>query len=275
MLGAKRVVVTGASRGLGFDLCRLLMRAGGFEVVGTSRSWDAAKPALHELRELASSTQAGGGLRPSTFSALPLDVSDAESVLRFPAALARVLRNSKLNVLVNNAAHYPLPAAAWDEAALRAALEANAAGPLRLAGELLASGADDFHVVSVTSGLGRLAALREPYRALAAAVRGAEDAAALPFVAGYGGGAAAGSAPAYSISKAALNAGTVALAEAWRGSARLSAVDPGWCRTAMGGEGAPRSSRDGALSILAIVLGSAETIGTGGIFSSAGARVGQ
>jgi NAD(P)-dependent dehydrogenase (short-subunit alcohol dehydrogenase family) len=274
MLQVKRVVVTGASRGIGYELCRLLLRAGGFEVVGTSRSWEAAAPALQALSDLAAGTQRGGGQRPSSFSALSLDIGDAGSRLGFPLALAGVLRNSKVNVLVNNAARYPTPTSQWDAATLRAALETNTLGPLRLAEELRQNaGAEDYHVVNVTSGLGRLAALRPPYPAALAACHSVADLAALPFVEGYAAGAAAGSAPAYSLSKAALNRGTRLLADAWGSAGRASAVDPGWCSTAMGGATAPRSPRDGALSVLALVLGSAETVGSGGVFTSKGARI--
>jgi NAD(P)-dependent dehydrogenase (short-subunit alcohol dehydrogenase family) len=57
-------------------------------------------------------------------------------------------------------------------------------------------------------------------------------------------------APAYSISKAAMNALTVKLAETLPDSVKVNAMSPGWVRTGMGGAGADRSVEEGCDTIL-------------------------
>jgi NAD(P)-dependent dehydrogenase (short-subunit alcohol dehydrogenase family) len=60
-----------------------------------------------------------------------------------------------------------------------------------------------------------------------------------------------GTTPAYSVTKAALNTLTINLAAGLRGSGILiNSVCPGWVRTDMGGESAPRSVEQGAGSIM-------------------------
>ena len=54
----------------------------------------------------------------------------------------------------------------------------------------------------------------------------------------------------YAVSKAALNALTVVTASVVSGDVKINAVCPGWVRTRMGGDGAPRSVEEGAAGIV-------------------------
>jgi carbonyl reductase 1 len=159
-------------------------------------------------------------------------MADPESI----EALARRLRarDQRLDALVNNAGVYRGPTRRiWD---------VNVLGPLRLTRALVPLLARNARVVMVTSGLGQLAAqagslverLSQPRLSLAEIERLAEEAPG-----GYG------------ASKATLNAMTRLLAEELgpRG-VLVNATDPGWCRTDMGGPGAPRSVEQGAASVL-------------------------
>jgi len=71
-------------------------------------------------------------------------------------------------------------------------------------------------------------------------------------------------APAYCLSKTALNGVTVQLASTLPGVA-VNSVCPGWVRTDMGGSAAPRSVEEGASGITWLVAEAPQTL-TGGFF---------
>jgi NADP-dependent 3-hydroxy acid dehydrogenase YdfG len=135
--GAGRTaVVSGASSGIGAATARRLV-AEGFDVVLGARRLD-------RLTRLASAIGA---------RALPLDVTDAESVTAFAASLDRV------DVLVNNAggAFDAKPVADADLDSWARTYEVNVLGTVRLTKALLpalrASGAGDVLFVGSTAGL--------------------------------------------------------------------------------------------------------------------------
>jgi NAD(P)-dependent dehydrogenase (short-subunit alcohol dehydrogenase family) len=155
---------------------------------------------------------------PGDLRAVQLDVTDQATI----AALRR--GSDALDVLVNNAAiHYDT----WqsvltaDLDVVREALETNTLGAWRMAmafAPLLAASPHG-RLVNVSSGAGALTGMRD-------------------------------GAPAYSISKAALNALTLMLADALRRDGVLvNAVCPGWVATDMGGPGG-RPVADGAAGIV-------------------------
>jgi carbonyl reductase 1 len=204
-------LITGTSRGIGREVARTLV-AEGWRVLSGVRDPKTAPPG----------TQAEG-----------LDVGDAASI----EALAERLRarNERLDALVNNAGVY-------SGAAKRLIWDVNVLGPLRLTRALEPLLAPNARVVMVTSGLGRLSdqsrslveRLSNPGLSLADLERLAQDAPG-----GYG------------ASKAALSAMARVFARDLKPRGILvNAINPGWCRTDMGGPGAPRSVEQGAASVL-------------------------
>jgi NAD(P)-dependent dehydrogenase (short-subunit alcohol dehydrogenase family) len=209
----KRVaLVTGANRGLGFETSRQLL-AKGLSVVWAGRD-DAALQRAHRI--LPQDVQR----RAMT---VRMDVTVIESIV---AAQRTVMeRVGSVDVLVNNAAVLlfenddvlSIPPDAY-----RRTFETNVYGVIEVCRAFAPDMARERcgRIVNVSSGAGQLAAM-------------------------------SAYAPAYSMSKAAVNAFTRILAHTYRDSGVLvNAVDPGWVRTDMGGPSAPRSPQEGAETIV-------------------------
>jgi NAD(P)-dependent dehydrogenase (short-subunit alcohol dehydrogenase family) len=174
-------------------------------------------------RELAKAERAAAALPgQERVLARRLEVTDPATIEQVAADLDR--RYGRLDVLVNNAAiHYDTwqQASAADLQVVREALEVNLVGAWRTSLTLLpllrASGHG--RIVNVSSEAGSLASMD-------------------------------GGTPAYSVSKAALNALTRMLAgELRRDRILVNAVCPGWVATDMGGPGG-RPVAEGAASVL-------------------------
>ena len=153
---------------------------------------------------------------------LEIDVSKHESVVIAARELAKQI--DALDVLVNNAGII----VDGDENVLddtddifRETFETNTLGPLRVTRAFvpLLEKSNEPRVINVSSGGGQL------------------------------DGGADGWAPAYCISKTALNGVTVQLAAALPNFA-VNSVCPGWVRTEMGGANATRSIEEGADTIV-------------------------
>lgn len=203
------VVVTGANRGIGLELCRQLAAAGDTVVLGT--------------RDVTAGEQSAGPLLEAGGDVLVrhLDVGDQVTLDELAAELARA--PGRLDVLVNNAAiHYDTwqQAAGADLGIVGEALDTNLLGAWRAVNTFLPLLRASLHgrIVNVSSESGSLASM--------------------------GGGT-----PAYRASKAALNALTRMLADELRTDGILvNSVCPGWVATDMGGPGG-RPVAAGAASV--------------------------
>jgi NAD(P)-dependent dehydrogenase (short-subunit alcohol dehydrogenase family) len=250
---AKTALVTGANRGIGQQVARVL----------ASEGWDV----LIGARDRQKGEAAAARLRKDTdgrLKAVELDVTSGTSV----AAAAQKLRDGaiRIDALVNNAGVYGQARGA--EGVART-FETNFFGPLRVTLAMLPLLREGATITNVTSGLGSLAHLDDAHQrflADAALTRDALVARARELV--EAGGDTWGT-DAYGASKAALNALTWILAgELAAQHVRINATDPGWVRTDMGGRGAPRSVEQGAASVLFGVTATE----TGGVFRD-GARI--
>jgi NAD(P)-dependent dehydrogenase (short-subunit alcohol dehydrogenase family) len=204
-------LVTGANRGIGLEVARQLATRGFTTILGA--------------RDLQKGEAAAGPLRQSGLKVIPvrLDVTEQRSI--DDAKRLVETEFGKLDVLVNNAA---VLYDTWQRAAnasldtVREAFETNTLGAWRLSQAFipLLRKSGRARIVNVSSESGSLTVM--------------------------GGGT-----PAYSTSKAALNALTRMLADELR-SARIlvNSVCPGWVATEMGGPGAPRTVEEGAASVI-------------------------
>jgi NAD(P)-dependent dehydrogenase (short-subunit alcohol dehydrogenase family) len=207
-------VVTGANRGIGREVVRRLAGEGHRVVLG----------ARDEARGRAAADELGGAA--AGIVAYALDVADDESVR---AAAARVgAELGRCDALVNNAAvDYDTDARATtaDLGRVQRAMETNLYGAWRTTVAFLPLLRRSPHprLVNVSSGGGSISEM--------------------------GAGT-----PAYSVSKAALNALTRILAAELRADGVLvNAVCPGWAATDMGGPGG-RPVGEGAASVVWAVL---------------------
>lgn len=201
-------LVTGANRGIGFEVCRQLGRHG-LEVILTGRDADAVAAAVEELRN----------------DRLPVvgEVLDVESEASVVACAARLEQQGRrVDVLVNNAGVYP-------------------------EGDLLTSPTRTISEAMAVNFFGAVWTAR----AWMPPMNRGRYGRIVNVTSGYGSFAEGLEGPAvYAISKAALNALTVRLAQEARGDVKVNAACPGWVRTRMGGRGAPKSVEEGADTIV-------------------------
>jgi NAD(P)-dependent dehydrogenase (short-subunit alcohol dehydrogenase family) len=207
----KTALITGSNKGIGYEVARQLKRQG-FRVFIAARNTDAGQKAAKALQD---------GGRKAEF--LLLDVADPDSIAA--AAHEFGTRANHLDVLVNNAAileNADISVLDVSRGELERTWRTNTLGPLLVTQAFapFLRKSEAARVINVSSGWGALSEMKDE-------------------------------APAYGISKAALNAVTRQFAAAFAPhKIPVNSVCPGWVRTDMGGPNATRSVAEGADTIV-------------------------
>jgi len=216
-MASRRVVITGANRGLGLELTRQCL-ARGDAVWAGCRSPELA----HELKTLGEAR------------ILALDVADVESIQAFGHSVAG--QTDGLDLLINNAGVNATAFGAddsrscvlyLDPALFMTQMQVNAVGPMLTTRVLLPllQTSDNAIVANVSSQLGSLALGAQMLRDIG-----------------------------YNASKAALNMITAALSGTLAPDGiSVVSVHPGWVQTDMGGPEAPLTPQASATGVLTAV----------------------
>jgi len=232
-MNTRIALITGANRGLGLETARQLGREGIVVVLGC-RDPQRGAIAVQQLDAAGISA-----------SCVQLDVTDAASIAATAAMIGE--RHGRLDILVNNAGTLDYAGDSGVEttptAVFRSVFELNFFGQVAVTQAMLplikrsAAG----RIVNVTSRLGSISEHADPKSSIYG----------LRF-------------PAYDASKASLNMYTVELAQHLKNTAiKVNAANPGWVKTDLGGDQAPLTVADGALTIvrLATLAGDGPTGG--------------
>jgi NAD(P)-dependent dehydrogenase (short-subunit alcohol dehydrogenase family) len=215
--GARRRValVSGATRGIGFEICRGLAALGIDAIMG-ARDADRGRAACERLR------RSGVDVTP-----LALDMADERSIR---AAVEELTADrGRIDILVNNAGIHiddGADALGVPLETVRRTLQVNALGPLELSRLCIPLMRRNGYgrIVNIASTMGSLAEMADPDSSM----RDLRS-------------------PAYRLAKAALNAVTLLLGSEVRGeNILINSCCPGWVRTDMGGEQAPLTPEQGA-----------------------------
>lgn len=206
----KIALVTGANRGIGFAIAKILLEKG-HTVILTARTEASGQEAINKLES------------PNQLHFHPLDVSSQTSVDRIRSFVEETF--GKLDVLINNAGiNYDT----WQNATsadlnnVQETLDTNLMGPWRMTNAFipLMKKAIYGSIVNVSSGAGALT--------------------------GMSGGTPAYSVSKAALNVLTIKLA----AELRNANILVNAVCPGWVRTDMGGSGATRSPEKGAETIV-------------------------
>jgi NAD(P)-dependent dehydrogenase (short-subunit alcohol dehydrogenase family) len=217
----RRVLLTGASRGIGLEVARLFLGEGA-QVIGVAKSAERLDAAARTLAH------------PESFFPLVADLTQPSVIDSIRVRVTEIW--GALDLLIHNAAimaSHDEEILSEDPGSLEASLEVNLLAPFRLTRALLPllKKGSSPRIVNVSSGAGTFDGLNEPGIA------------------------------SYRLSKWALNGLTKLEAKELAGQVSILAFDPGWVKTDLGGPKAPGSPRDSAQSLLKTVLLPVEVTG--------------
>jgi NAD(P)-dependent dehydrogenase (short-subunit alcohol dehydrogenase family) len=215
-LEGRRILLTGVSRGVGYETAKRFLREGA-RVLGVSKDSGRLERAARELSAIGD------------IATLSLDLVEPNASRRTAEAVQS--RWGALDILFNNAAILVNTAApgtfeAEPAGTLERSLEANLLAPFRLAMALvpLLRAGHEPRIVNVGSGAGTFEDLR---------LRGIAS---------------------YRLTKWALHGMTMLMANHLEGQIAVHAFDPGWVKTDMGGPNAPGDPRESAEGALAVAM---------------------
>lgn len=204
----KTILITGANRGIGREIACQLAALGWHVILGV-RNVDSIGGLLDELKQ-----------SEGKVDWVQLDLNDSETG-DLVTGLEKI--TDSLDVLINNAGvllDQGVATLDMDDDVLRQTLETNVFGTARITRALVPflKRSSDARIINLSSRAGQLETMADRVMA-----------------------------PAYQISKTALNALTCLLAgELHDEGIAVNCMSPGWCRTDMGGAEATRSAAEGA-----------------------------
>ncbi len=213
-LAGRRVLITGASRGVGLECARLFLQSGA-RVIGAAR----------EARRLAAAAEQLAPL--GEFHALTLDLAQPGGETEAVAAVQRHFAGA-LDLLFNNAGIMVAGESIDQEApgSLERTLQVNVVAVHNLTRALLPAllQGREPRIVNTSSGAGNFASVAQT------------------------------DIGSYRVSKFALNGLTLSWAGALAGRVAVNAFDPGWVKTDLGGPRAPGLPQESARGALAVAL---------------------
>ena len=216
-------VISGARTGLGLENVRHLSHNPSNTIFALVRSLTADITALHTVQSTSS----------AKIHILECDTSSESSIATLPSQIQSISGLSiKIDVLINMAAILhsgSQNSLSLTSAALLSHITTNVMGPALVTSTLLPLLSPTAKIVNVTSGLASMQLLSD--------------------------GTIPADSTAYSISKAALNMLTVHQAKQLPKGMVVVLVDPGHCKTEMGGPNAVVEPRDSAEGVQRIVEG--------------------